>query len=74
MGSAEFGVPSGRQSIGRGKPACAGAAPADKQKITEARRKEWAAEGAASMGSSGLYHPLALLGVQIVFYGEQGFR
>ena len=40
---AEFGVPKGRQRAGRGKPASAGAAPANKQKITEPRRKEWAA-------------------------------
>ena len=40
---AEFGVPKGHQRAGRGKPASAGAAPANKQKITESRRKEWAA-------------------------------
>ena len=54
---------------GRGKPAIAGAAPANKQKIMEPRRKEWAAETSASMCSSRLWHPLAPLGVQIVFYG-----
>ena len=66
---AEFGVPKGRQRAGRGKPALAGAAPANKQKIMEPRRKEWAAEALASMCSSRLWHPLAPLGVQIVFYG-----
>ena len=69
---AEFGVPQGRQRAGRGKPAKAGAAPANKQKITEPRRKEWAAEGSASMYNRSLYHPLTPFGVQIIFMVSRG--
>ena len=65
----EIRSPAGTsEGRGRGKPAIAGAAPANKQKITEPRRKEWAAEGSASMCSNRLYHPLALLGVLILFF------
>ena len=69
---AEFGVPKGRKRAGRGKPAIAGAAPANKQKETEPRRKEWAAEASASMCNRRLYHPLTTFGVQIIFMVSRG--
>ena len=63
----------GRKRTGRGKPASAGAAPANKQRITEPRRKERAAENSASMHNHRLYHPLTAFGVRIGFMVSRGF-